>query len=99
VAGADIAGMEDVRADRLEDRFDLGNELSRRPGHDRNGAGIGAARAAADRRIDNLYALFGEGAVRSRVRSARLQALGFVYRRGLWIREEVDQRLGCNRLL
>jgi hypothetical protein len=60
---------------------------------------LGAARAAADRRIDNLCALFDEGAVRSRVRSARLQALGFVYRRGLWVREEVDQRLGCNRLL
>ncbi len=38
-------------------------------------------------------------AIRSGARSAGLQAFGLVQRRGLWTREEVDQRLCRNRLL
>src|SRR5204863_8598973 len=60
MTGSDIAGMEDVRADRLEDRLDLGEELGRRPDHDRDRAGIRPVRAAAHRRIDHLHTLFGE---------------------------------------
>jgi|SRR6516165_4401866 len=62
-------------------------QVSRTPGADH-----------IDRRIDHLYALLARGGPFARP-SARLQALGFVYCRGFGIREEVDQRLGCNRLL
>ena len=60
MAGADIAGMEDVGAYRLENRLHLGEQVSRRSDHDRDRAGIRAVRAAAYRRVDHMHAFFGE---------------------------------------
>jgi hypothetical protein len=60
MAGTDISGVEDVRADRREDRLDPCEDFGGRADRDRDRAGIGAVRAAADRRVDHLHAFFGE---------------------------------------
>ena len=60
VAGADIAAVEDVRADGLENRLDARIDVGRRADHDGDGAGVGAVRAAADGRVDQRDARLGE---------------------------------------
>lgn len=52
MAGADLAAMEDIRADGLQDGLDARVCFSGCTDHDGDGAGIGAMRAAADGCID-----------------------------------------------
>ena len=67
LAGAVGAGVDDVAAHRLEDRSRPLEVLGVAADHEGQGAGLGADRAAGDRRVDHLAAVLLTSSASSRV--------------------------------